>query len=326
MSERLRQPAIAPTQTARVKCYPGGVRALLVARRQLAQLEAYRDLVSASRLSLGLYRNHFRCSGARNGRCLRGRQKGYGHVPDFDLSNQLEPVAMGNPLARSTAELRHHSYKARRQKRREKDRDRLTVWARMDGREGFVMLRITTNTSRHALVLRLEGRLQGPWVAVLEQSFTGALSTRRGRRICLDLTGVTFVDTAGKVRLAQMYAQGAELMSDDIETKALVAEIRGERASDGDGEAKQMNRKTVVNEHERLTELQRLEAELHEANQDLVQAAQPLERLSEMSLEQRQKLADEIRSKLSRWDSVTQQIQQVMEARPANGENESESQ
>jgi anti-anti-sigma regulatory factor len=92
------------------------------------------------------------------------------------------------------------------------------------------MLRITTNTSPHALVLRLEGRLEGPWVAVLAQCFSSALTKRRGRRLCVDLAGVTFVDAAGKAQLAEVYAQGAELLGDDIETKAIVAEIRTSRA------------------------------------------------------------------------------------------------
>jgi anti-anti-sigma regulatory factor len=90
------------------------------------------------------------------------------------------------------------------------------------------MLRITTNQNGHALVLQLEGRLYGPWVAVLEQCWSSALPRLRGRRLCVDLRGVTFVDAAGKTQLSKMYAQGAELLGDGIETKALVAEIVGE--------------------------------------------------------------------------------------------------
>jgi hypothetical protein len=39
------------------------------------------------------------------------------------------------------------------------------------------MLRITTDEDLQTLTLRLEGRLEGPWVAVLAQCFSGALST-----------------------------------------------------------------------------------------------------------------------------------------------------
>ena len=87
------------------------------------------------------------------------------------------------------------------------------------------MLRITTDKNEQALTLRLEGRLEGPWVAVLAQCWSGSLREADGRRLCVNLNGVTFVDADGKARLAEMYAQGAELLGGDLETKAIVAEI-----------------------------------------------------------------------------------------------------
>lgn len=99
------------------------------------------------------------------------------------------------------------------------------------------MLRITTNTTPHAIALRLEGRLEGAWVAVLAQCFSSAVTLRRGRRLCVDLAGVTFVDSAGKAQLAEAYAQGAELLGGDIDTKAIVTEIRTSRG-DNEGELK----------------------------------------------------------------------------------------
>ena len=62
------------------------------------------------------------------------------------------------------------------------------------------MLRITTNNDPQALTLRLEGRLEGPWVAVLAQCWSGALLNLNGRRLRIDLNGVTFVDAQGKAR------------------------------------------------------------------------------------------------------------------------------
>ena len=99
------------------------------------------------------------------------------------------------------------------------------------------MLRITTQKSAQAFTLRLEGRLEGPWVAVLAQCWSKAFPKLQGRRLCVDLNGVTFVDAQGKARLAEMYARGAALLGDDLETKALVAEIRDGRAGDVDGES-----------------------------------------------------------------------------------------
>jgi len=103
------------------------------------------------------------------------------------------------------------------------------------------MLRITIDEESQALTLRLEGRLEGPWVAVLAQSFGDALQKRRGRRLRVDLNGVMFVDAKGKAVLAGMFAQGAELLAEDLETKAIVTEIRSRRAGAGDRESRHAN-------------------------------------------------------------------------------------
>jgi len=164
------------------------------------------------------------------------------------------------------------------------------------------MLRITTDKNAQTLVLRIEGRLEGPWVAVLEQSWRRALATLRGRRLCVDLNGVTFIDGAGKARLAGMHAGGAELLGGDIETKAIVAEIHACCAGTGDSEFKPVPglkpAADLADEHRRLLVLQ---AELHEVNQELAQSTRPLERLAEMHLKERQQLADKIRAGLARW-------------------------
>lgn len=64
---------------------------------------------------------------------------------------------------------------------------------------------------------------------------------------------------------------------------------------------------------EQLTQLQRLQAELHEVNQEFARAALPLERLPEMNEEQRQQLATQLRAAQARWEAVTQQISQVLQ-------------
>lgn len=97
------------------------------------------------------------------------------------------------------------------------------------------MLRITTDKTSQALTLRLEGRLEGPWVGVLAECWGNALSESSGQRLCVDLNGVTFVDAQGKARLAAMYAEGAELVGDDLETKAIVAEIQSGRDGAAEG-------------------------------------------------------------------------------------------
>lgn len=101
------------------------------------------------------------------------------------------------------------------------------------------MLRITTDETEQALTLRLEGRLQGPWVAVLAQSCDSAVPKLAGRRFCVDLNSVTFVDAHGMGRLAEMYAQGAELLAEDLEIKAIVAEIQTKQAGTSADESRQ---------------------------------------------------------------------------------------
>jgi len=93
------------------------------------------------------------------------------------------------------------------------------------------MLRITTQGNARTLVFRLEGRLEGLWVAELEKCWRG-METDAGRpTLRVDLSGVTFVDDAGKALLARMYEQGAELVADDCLTKAIVEEIAAARPS-----------------------------------------------------------------------------------------------
>lgn len=90
------------------------------------------------------------------------------------------------------------------------------------------MLRITTAEDSQRLTLRLEGRLEGPWVQVLTQCWHDATAELACRRRCIDLNGVTFIDGQAKARLAEMHGQGAEFIADDPMTKAIVTEIVGQ--------------------------------------------------------------------------------------------------
>ena len=89
----------------------------------------------------------------------------------------------------------------------------------------IAMLRITANDSPRALTFRLEGRLEGPWVRELERCWRSMLNGASGPTVCVDLTGVTYIDAAGKASLAEMYDQGAQFIAGDCVTKALVDEI-----------------------------------------------------------------------------------------------------
>src|SRR5262249_18962353 len=87
------------------------------------------------------------------------------------------------------------------------------------------MLRITIHDNMESLTFQLEGRLAGAWVQGVEEWRRRALARRRWPIVRFDLTGVTFIDGAGKAYLAAMHRQGAEFVAADCLTKATVAEI-----------------------------------------------------------------------------------------------------
>jgi ABC-type transporter Mla MlaB component len=91
--------------------------------------------------------------------------------------------------------------------------------------KGYAMLRITVHDNPQALTLQLEGRLTGPWLRELEGCWQRALSRQRKAILRVDLSGVTFIDDAGKACLAAMHREGAKFVAADCETKAIVAEI-----------------------------------------------------------------------------------------------------
>ncbi len=68
------------------------------------------------------------------------------------------------------------------------------------------MLRITAEETASGALLRVEGRLAGPWVDVLDQACRsdGALS--------LDLRGLRSADTAGRRLLRRLERDGARLL------------------------------------------------------------------------------------------------------------------
>ena len=87
------------------------------------------------------------------------------------------------------------------------------------------MLRITAHDKPRVLSFRLEGRLEGPWVDELEKCWRESVARAGTPALRVDLTGVTFVDAAGKVQLTAMHREGAKFVADDCLTRAIVSEI-----------------------------------------------------------------------------------------------------
>ena len=95
------------------------------------------------------------------------------------------------------------------------------------------MLRITEQRESEpgSVVLRLEGRLTGPWVHELSGCWR-KVSTNQPQRVMIDLTGVTFIDADGKALLTRLWRQGADLRATGCLTKCVVEEIAGLDRSD----------------------------------------------------------------------------------------------
>ena len=73
--------------------------------------------------------------------------------------------------------------------------------------------------------------------AGVEECWQSTLAHQRKPILRVDLTGVTFIDDAGKACLAAMHRQGAELVAADCLTRDIVAEIRRGRSEPRDGSA-----------------------------------------------------------------------------------------
>jgi ABC-type transporter Mla MlaB component len=72
------------------------------------------------------------------------------------------------------------------------------------------MLRITpTDSGNHHVILRLEGRVAGPWVAELRKVCEQVLGGGQGLK--LNLAEVSFLDPAGVSLLMKVRARGVEL-------------------------------------------------------------------------------------------------------------------
>jgi ABC-type transporter Mla MlaB component len=97
------------------------------------------------------------------------------------------------------------------------------------------MLRITVHNQPGSLTFQLEGKLAGPWVRELESCWQSSQAGQGKPVLRFDLTGVTFIDTAGKAFLIAMHAQGAKFVAAGCLMRAMVAEIqkseiRGQRS------------------------------------------------------------------------------------------------
>jgi len=72
------------------------------------------------------------------------------------------------------------------------------------------MLKISqAEAANEITILKLEGRVVGPWVAEVSRACEGFLS--EGRAVQLDLADVSFVDVAGTTAMSSLKSRGVAL-------------------------------------------------------------------------------------------------------------------
>ena len=99
--------------------------------------------------------------------------------------------------------------------------------------ESKTMLRITTEKKKSKTVLSVEGRLAGQYVGALEQCWRELQRTSPQERFYVNLCGVSFIDSAGKLLLKTMYHEGGQLIADGCLNQAIVKEIVGTERNGG---------------------------------------------------------------------------------------------
>jgi anti-anti-sigma regulatory factor len=87
------------------------------------------------------------------------------------------------------------------------------------------MLKITVEPGVGEIRLNIEGDIAGPWVRELEECWRVTLSSLLGRSICLELTGVSHIDDAGRYLLALIAKSGARLVYRGVATRGLLDSI-----------------------------------------------------------------------------------------------------
>jgi|SRR5277367_5983677 len=100
------------------------------------------------------------------------------------------------------------------------------------------MLRVTTEQKRGKLMLNVEGRLAGQWVATLEQCWRDLRASSPAEKFSINLCGVSFIDAAGKALLKEIHRQGGHLLAEGCLNQAVVKEIvaqSGDNKSSAEG-------------------------------------------------------------------------------------------
>lgn len=89
-------------------------------------------------------------------------------------------------------------------------------------RKGQDTLRISIQESGNETLIKLEGRIAGPWTAELGRVWKETAPRLADRKVVLDLSDVTYADSGATELLLDMYAQThAEILAGTVWTQSL---------------------------------------------------------------------------------------------------------
>jgi len=90
------------------------------------------------------------------------------------------------------------------------------------------MFRATVQEEPERFIMRLEGRMVGPWVAECQRAWFALKPSLSMKKLALDLCGVIFVDESGLELLRQIYrATQPELLANSPLTKHFAELVTG---------------------------------------------------------------------------------------------------
>jgi len=89
------------------------------------------------------------------------------------------------------------------------------------------VLKITIHDTDGHLRLELEGRLAGAWVCELEHCWRTAQARHPNRPLMVDLTGVTWIDHAGRYLLQLMHRDGVSLVGSGLMLQDILDDMAG---------------------------------------------------------------------------------------------------
>jgi len=95
------------------------------------------------------------------------------------------------------------------------------------------MLKITVQTEGDKTLLKLDGKITGPWVKELEGCWQMLRRVQGRQKMVVDLADVSFINPAGSQLLERMYQEGADLLGEGPLTRSIVEEIEGRIAAQG---------------------------------------------------------------------------------------------